>query len=255
MLSFTRSVLRHSKTTFRYVSKSCIGVPVSATQECIEKAKRVSQQLGIEFANTHAQQTEQIEQPVSKHNEEDTDLDEENTFMLNFYDKKLPSLSRFQTRYHSDSMMSATADFYAIHMQFCADDQLPTKGRGMAPLFKAVRIPDREPEQVHIVNATGGLGKEAYLLAYAGYNVTIVEKDPVLFYLLHEGYYHAMQQLGLYTIMQRIKIVHGDVTQLTEEQLGAPVDVFYADMLYDPLHFKKWEKVKSHYDKLQVVLR
>jgi 16S rRNA (guanine1516-N2)-methyltransferase len=225
-------------------SSPCVVSVGERSDSCKAKAELLAKKFKLPLVNIFEQK--KIEQPP----EEPTDNKREKLFVLNVYTKRLCSLERLDHRVRVDGSLSAVADFYNVHMRFCRANRLSPK----IPLFRAVKIPDKEPSQVHIVNATAGFGKDAYLLAYHGYNVTLVERDPILYFLLAEAHDQAMQQIGLKDVVKRMRLIHGDITKLTPEEIG-PIDVFYADMLYDKVYHKKWEKIKEPYDKVQLVLR
>lgn len=51
-----------------------------------------------------------------------------------------------------------------------------------APLLRALGV----RRGAHILDTTAGLGSDAFVIADAGYHVTLVERHPVLFALLEE---------------------------------------------------------------------
>lgn len=133
-------------------------------------------------------------------------------------------------------------DFYQIHHEFCSgiqwkvstsrtseydiklpgDTMLNNLENMRKPRYKVLRyiFPEDHPkfDQINrgdlsglkFLDLTGGLSVNAYIYAHAGAHVTIVEKDPVLYALLFEGYKLATTLPGLGDVMKRIKIVHSD---------------------------------------------
>lgn len=81
-------------------------------------------------------------------------------------------------------------------------------GRGQS-LPKAVGLrPGRQPR---IVDATAGLGRDAFLLASLGLDVTLIERSAAMHALLREGLARAREAGPLYAgIVDRMTLVHGD---------------------------------------------
>jgi 16S rRNA (guanine1516-N2)-methyltransferase len=101
------------------------------------------------------------------------------------------------------------------------------EGRGQA-LAKAVGFsPGVMPE---IVDATAGLGRDAFLLASLGARVTLVERSKTMHDLLAEGLKRARVQGGRYAeTVARMTLIHGDSCALLP-QLNPQV------VLVDPMH-------------------
>ena len=66
-------------------------------------------------------------------------------------------------------------------------------GRGAHPLARAM---GRKQPLPTIVDATAGLGRDAFVLAGLGYEVVAVERSPILHALLRNGLERAMQETG-----------------------------------------------------------
>lgn len=101
------------------------------------------------------------------------------------------------------------------------------EGRGQA-LAKAVGfssgvIPD-------VVDATAGLGRDAFLLASLGANVTLIERSQTMHDLLAEGLERARSEGERYAqTIARMTLIHGDSSVLLP-QLNPQV------VLVDPMH-------------------
>jgi 16S rRNA (guanine1516-N2)-methyltransferase len=81
----------------------------------------------------------------------------------------------------------------------------------------------------HIVDGTGGLGTDAWLLASAGARVVVVEQHAVLRALLADGLARAMREAP--EVCARITLAAGD----TRRDVGAfAPDVLYLDPMYPP---------------------
>ncbi len=92
-------------------------------------------------------------------------------------------------------------------------------------------------EALTVVDATAGLGRDAFMLALLGCRVLAVERSAVVGALLRDGLARAAGQtrFGLRTIAGRIKLVIADARDVLREITTehAP-DVVYLDPMYPP---------------------
>mgnify|MGYP003683325561 CR=1 FL=1 len=95
-------------------------------------------------------------------------------------------------------------------------------------IAKAVGVKASRP--LHILDATAGLGKDAFVLASLGCSVSLHERNPVVSALLEDGLRrgHHTQDPELYNIMSRMVLSHQD--SLTAD--GVSVDVVYLDPMF-----------------------
>ena len=100
-------------------------------------------------------------------------------------------------------------------------------GRGQH-LPKAVGMKSGQPPT--IIDATAGLGRDAFLLASLGSAVTLIERSDIIHELLSAGMKAARQAGSQHRdIIERMKLIHGDsITLLPHMQ----ADV----VLVDPMH-------------------
>lgn len=81
-----------------------------------------------------------------------------------------------------------------------------------------------------IVDATAGLGRDAFLLASLGARVTLIERSETMHALLAEGLERARAEGGAYAeTVERMTLMHGD-SRLLLPQLNPQV------VLIDPMH-------------------
>jgi 16S rRNA (guanine1516-N2)-methyltransferase len=84
-----------------------------------------------------------------------------------------------------------------------------------------------------VVDATAGLGRDAFVLAALGCRVTLVERSPVFAALLEDGLARARLNLKIAPVVNRMQLVHSDsdiyLRQITE---SARPDVVYLDPMY-----------------------
>ena len=88
-----------------------------------------------------------------------------------------------------------------------------------------------------VVDATAGLGQDAFHLASFGCQVTAVERSRVLTALLRDGLDRAARSRDdrLRAIVNRIELVSGDAREVLERLTGdATPDVVYLDPMYTP---------------------
>ena len=95
------------------------------------------------------------------------------------------------------------------------------------PLLRAVGSSKSRP--LNIVDATGGLGHDGFLLAASGARVTLIERSPVMFAELERALADARQNDDLAEIVERMTIVRGDSRDVLR---NIEADVFYVD----PMH-------------------
>lgn len=83
-------------------------------------------------------------------------------------------------------------------------------------------------------DATGGLGRDAFVLAGMGLDVRVFERHPAVYALLADGLARAQQQPNAAEAAARIALHHGDAASLLPAyaaQYGRP-DVVYLDPMY-----------------------
>lgn len=115
-------------------------------------------------------------------------------------------------------------------------------------LVRAARIKN-PAAPLTAIDATAGLGEDSLLLAAAGFQVTLYERNPILFALLRDALRRAAEQPGLAEPAARMRIVCGDSIQAMNT-LDAPPDV----ILLDPM-FPARQKSALVKKKLQVIQR
>lgn len=113
-------------------------------------------------------------------------------------------------------------------------------------LIKAARIKDKNDDLVAI-DATAGLGDDSFLLAAAGFEVHMYEKNPLIFELLNDALHRAFDIPSIVNIASRMHIYNKDsIIAMNEENID--VDV----VLLDPM-FPERKKSGLVKNKLQVI--
>lgn len=92
----------------------------------------------------------------------------------------------------------------------------------------------RKKEVPLVLDATAGLGRDAFVLACLGCRVLLYERSPVIAALLADGLERAQRSAEIGTLVRdRMKLVTGDSSLLTASSLGREQpDVVYLDPMY-----------------------
>ncbi len=91
----------------------------------------------------------------------------------------------------------------------------------------------RSKATLKIVDATAGLGRDSVILAAAGLQVTALERHPLVFTLLKDGWDRAQTHLEARDILSRLDIVQGDAqTELLAISTQEKPDVVYLDPMF-----------------------
>lgn len=131
---------------------------------------------------------------------------------------------------------------HGVLVDFAADALLYRKEHGGGrnePLAKAIGI--KGQEQLSVLDATAGLGRDSFIMASVGALVTMNERHPVVAALLTDG----LQRLALNTQMtwlaERLSLVYAGLG--TDQLPAKSVDVVYLDPMFP--HKKKSAQVKK----------
>lgn len=98
------------------------------------------------------------------------------------------------------------------------------------PLARAVGIkPGIRPI---IFDATAGLGADGFVLASLGCEVTLCERNPVVFELLKDGLRRGVEDIRIVnTISGRMQLIEGDAVDILNKKQGI-FDTVYLDPMY-----------------------
>jgi 16S rRNA (guanine1516-N2)-methyltransferase len=99
-------------------------------------------------------------------------------------------------------------------------------------LYQAVGL--RGGRRPRVLDATAGLGRDAFRLAYAGCDVLAVERSPVLFALLEDGVARALREPEIAArIGGRLRVLCADSRDvLRRTSADVAPDVVYVDPMY-----------------------
>lgn len=97
-----------------------------------------------------------------------------------------------------------------------------------------------------ILDCTAGVGKDSFILASFGYNVTMIERNPVIFELLNNGIERGLKDPEVGEILNRMKLIHQDSKEFltkTEEIY----DFIYLDPMFPPARKDIKPKISIQY--------
>ncbi len=93
----------------------------------------------------------------------------------------------------------------------------------------------------HVLDATAGLGRDAFVLASLGCQVTLMERMPVVAALLDDGLARAKLNNDVCDIANSMQLIHSSAIE--DMNLASQIDVIYLDPMYP--HREKSAAVKK----------
>jgi 16S rRNA (guanine1516-N2)-methyltransferase len=97
-------------------------------------------------------------------------------------------------------------------------------------IAKAVGIqPGIRPQ---LLDATAGLGRDAFVLASLGCEVTLIERQPIIAALLEDGLARAALDSETAPIIARMRLLTGDAIQLMKDWQGPAPQVIHLDPMF-----------------------
>lgn len=101
----------------------------------------------------------------------------------------------------------------------------------------------------HILDATAGLGRDSFILAALGYQVTLLERSEIIFAALKEALERAAQDDDYHPIVARMHLIHADALLYLP---GKTADIIYLDPMFPDR--QKSALVKKELVQLQTLL-
>ncbi|VXC75951.1 Ribosomal RNA small subunit methyltransferase J [Pseudomonas sp. 8Z] len=83
-----------------------------------------------------------------------------------------------------------------------------------------------------ILDATAGLGRDAFVLASLGCEMTLIERQPLVAALLEDGLQRAAQDLDVAPIAARMHLLNGNAIELMQGWAGEAPQVIYLDPMF-----------------------
>ncbi len=187
-------------------SDTLIHISVSSTEQCStskEKAHWLSRRLSLAYAAS-------LEASVTEY----VLVYTKDGLQLVRYNRKKGSIQRLlhvdflagKNRYRRKNDLS-------IHQPLA-------KAAGMKPGFRPT-----------ILDATAGLGKDGFLFASLGCQLTLCERNPILFALLEDGLLRAQNDPCTRDIVERIRLIQEDSILLIKQK-PTLYDTVYLDPMY-----------------------
>ena len=131
--------------------------------------------------------------------------------------------------------LPVTVDFLSAQIQYRKSFG---GGRG-EPIVKAIGMKGSTDYQV--IDATPGLGRDAFVLASAGCRVTLIERSAVVAALLDDGLRRLSETDP--SLASRFRLMHGNSTEVMQYWDDHEVDAVYLDPMFP--HRKKSALVKK----------
>lgn len=86
------------------------------------------------------------------------------------------------------------------------------------------------PQEIKVIDATAGLGVDAFVMASYGYDVTMIEQSPILHALLQDGLYRLQQETDKFSNLKLINANSIDHLQALSSDLYP--EVIYLDPMF-----------------------
>ncbi|MDH1264299.1 class I SAM-dependent methyltransferase [Pseudomonas sp. GD03944] len=83
-----------------------------------------------------------------------------------------------------------------------------------------------------VLDATAGLGRDAFVLASLGCSMTLIERQPLIAALLEEGLARAAGDAEVGAIVARMRLLTGNAIDLLRAWEGEPPQVIYLDPMF-----------------------
>jgi len=103
-----------------------------------------------------------------------------------------------------------------------------------------------------VLDATAGLGRDAFVLASLGCSVQMIEREAILAVLLQDGLNRAAQDNATAEIIQRMRLIEGDACDLMQHWQSEPPEVIYLDPMFPEQ--KQTAAVKKDLNLLRLLL-
>ena len=132
---------------------------------------------------------------------------------------------------HFDSKGVSLSGFGLTYQGDFAETMMHRVTNGRLQHEMLVKAASSEKEGRKAIDATAGMGEDAFLLAAQGYEVTLYEQNPVVAALLKDAIRRAKKNQILKDVASRMKVVEADSVESMSKLLD-PVDVIYLDPMF-----------------------
>ena len=86
--------------------------------------------------------------------------------------------------------------------------------------------------RLRVVDATAGLGRDAFVLAQLGCSVTLIERQPLIAALLEDGLRRALADAEVAAIVGRMSLLRGDAIETLRAWPDEPPQIIYLDPMF-----------------------
>ncbi|MDO4183163.1 MAG: class I SAM-dependent methyltransferase [Coriobacteriia bacterium] len=145
--------------------------------------------------------------------------------------------------------LALTDGTLCVQADFAAKLARVAPGRLNGELLVRACKPNSLPPDAWAADATAGLGEDAFLLAAAGFQVLLIERNPVMAALLQDALERGMRDPRLAPTTARMHLLHADSTQALPHLPLQP-----AVVLLDPMFPAKGKSAASK-KKMQLLQR
>jgi 16S rRNA (guanine1516-N2)-methyltransferase len=83
-----------------------------------------------------------------------------------------------------------------------------------------------------VLDATAGLGRDAFVLASLGCQMTLIERQPIIAALLEDGLERALLDAEVAPIARQMRLLCGNAIELMSQWQGEPPQVIYLDPMF-----------------------
>lgn len=116
-------------------------------------------------------------------------------------------------------------------------------GSGKLPLISAIGL--KKSHRPVVLDATAGLGKDAYLMASLGAQVFLTERNPIVSFLLLDGLKRAQQNVQTAELFNaNMHFLGSDLSHIPQSEIPC-IDVIYLDPMYPLQQHQKKAQVKK----------
>lgn len=84
----------------------------------------------------------------------------------------------------------------------------------------------------YVLDATAGLGRDAFVLASLGCQMTLIERQPIIAALLEDGLARAEKDGEVAAISAHMRLLYGNAIELMGDWQGEPPQVIYLDPMF-----------------------
>ncbi|RMV69775.1 hypothetical protein ALP06_01855 [Pseudomonas coronafaciens pv. atropurpurea] len=94
-----------------------------------------------------------------------------------------------------------------------------------------------------VLDATAGLGKDAFVLASLGCEMSLIERQPIIAALLEDGLLRGRSDRDVGSIIAQMRLLTGNAIEIIRDWTGEPPQVIYLDPMFP--HREKTALVKK----------